>query len=101
MSDVTSPPPSPETVRKMLAGVLDPELRASIVDLGMVHDITVSPEGDIRRNGIKVTSNTNPLMMDEFIRVLLSCHYVPGRIGGVPIPTIVPTRTAIGNPGGP
>ncbi len=31
----------------MLAGVLDPELRASIVDLGMVHDIHVSPEGDV------------------------------------------------------
>ena len=31
----------------MLAGVLDPELRASIVDLGMVHDITVSPDGDV------------------------------------------------------
>ena len=31
----------------MLAGVLDPELHASIVDLGMVHDITVDPDGDV------------------------------------------------------
>ena len=31
----------------MLAGVLDPELRASIVDLGMVHDIDVDPDGDV------------------------------------------------------
>ena len=49
MSDVTPtplPPPSSD-VRSMLAGVLDPELRVSIVDLGMVHDITVSPEGDV------------------------------------------------------
>ena len=31
----------------MLAGVLDPELHASIVDLGMVRDITVDPDGDV------------------------------------------------------
>ena len=30
-----------------LAGVLDPELRASIVDLGMVHDVRVEPNGDV------------------------------------------------------
>ena len=47
MTDSVAPPPSTDAVRSMLAGVLDPELRASIVDLGMVHDITVSPEGDV------------------------------------------------------
>ena len=47
MNDPTIAPPSADAVRSMLAGVLDPELRASIVDLGMVHDITVSPEGDV------------------------------------------------------
>jgi ATP-binding protein involved in chromosome partitioning len=47
MTDLVTPPPSTDAVRSMLAGVLDPELRASIVDLGMVHDITVSPEGDV------------------------------------------------------
>jgi ATP-binding protein involved in chromosome partitioning len=31
----------------VLAGVLDPELRASIVDLGMVHDIRVEPGGNV------------------------------------------------------
>ena len=31
--------PTPDDVRGVLAGVLDPELRASIVDLGMVHDV--------------------------------------------------------------
>jgi ATP-binding protein involved in chromosome partitioning len=41
------PPPGPDDVRGVLAGVLDPELRASIIDLGMVHDVTVSPEGDV------------------------------------------------------
>jgi ATP-binding protein involved in chromosome partitioning len=41
------PPPSPDDVRRILAGVLDPELRSSIVDLGMVHDVKVNAEGDV------------------------------------------------------
>jgi ATP-binding protein involved in chromosome partitioning len=32
-------------VRQVLAGVLDPELRASIVDLRMVHDVRVADDG--------------------------------------------------------
>jgi ATP-binding protein involved in chromosome partitioning len=40
-------PPSPDDVLRALAGVLDPELRASIVDLGMVHDVEVAPTGDV------------------------------------------------------
>jgi ATP-binding protein involved in chromosome partitioning len=42
-----TPLPTPDDVRGVLAGVLDPELRASIVDLGMVHDIAVEPNGDV------------------------------------------------------
>jgi ATP-binding protein involved in chromosome partitioning len=38
-------PPTVDAVRGMLAGVLDPELKASIVDLGMVHDVTVAADG--------------------------------------------------------
>ncbi len=37
--------PSPEDVRRMLAGVIDPELHASITDLGMVDGVRVSPDG--------------------------------------------------------
>jgi ATP-binding protein involved in chromosome partitioning len=40
-------PPSPDDILHALAGVLDPELRASIVDLGMVHDVSVAPTGDV------------------------------------------------------
>ncbi|HEX5096632.1 MAG TPA: P-loop NTPase [Acidimicrobiia bacterium] len=43
-------PPSPPTesdIRGILAGVLDPELGASIVDLGMVRDITIGPDADV------------------------------------------------------
>jgi ATP-binding protein involved in chromosome partitioning len=39
--------PSPDDVRHVLAGVLDPELHASIVDLGMVRDIRVDPDGSV------------------------------------------------------
>ncbi len=45
---VTRPPlPSPEDVRSILAGVMDPELHASIVELDMVRDVVVSPEGNV------------------------------------------------------
>jgi ATP-binding protein involved in chromosome partitioning len=52
MTEPTPTPPgaqpaTPEHIRKVLAGVLDPELHASIVDLGMVRDITVDPAGDV------------------------------------------------------
>ena len=39
--------PTVEQVRGVLAGVIDPELRASIIDLGMVDDISISPTGDV------------------------------------------------------
>ena len=47
MNDPIAPPPSPDDVRRVLAGVLDPELHASIVDLGMVHGVEVGPDGDV------------------------------------------------------
>ena len=48
--------PSPDDVRSMLAGVLDPELHASIVDLGHgARASTVSPDGDV---AVKVALTT-------------------------------------------
>jgi ATP-binding protein involved in chromosome partitioning len=41
-------PPDAETVRRVLAGVIDPELRVGIVDLGMVKGIDVAPDGAVR-----------------------------------------------------
>ena len=37
--------PTPDDVRGVLAGVIDPELHASIVDLGMVEDARVTDDG--------------------------------------------------------
>jgi ATP-binding protein involved in chromosome partitioning len=44
---VVGPPPAPEDVRGMLRGVIDPELHADIVELGMVDEIRVSPDGSV------------------------------------------------------
>ena len=44
---LAAPAPTPEAVRRMLAGVMDPELHTSIVDLGMVDEVRVTPDGDV------------------------------------------------------
>jgi ATP-binding protein involved in chromosome partitioning len=44
---VAGPPPAPAEVVGMLAGVIDPELRASIVELGMVGDVRVDADGHV------------------------------------------------------
>jgi ATP-binding protein involved in chromosome partitioning len=41
------PPPSTDDVRRALAGVIDPELHASIVELEMVRDVQVSDDGEV------------------------------------------------------
>jgi ATP-binding protein involved in chromosome partitioning len=47
--------PEPDDVRRILAGVQDPELHASIVDLGMVDDVRVDDDGLVR---VKVALTT-------------------------------------------
>jgi ATP-binding protein involved in chromosome partitioning len=44
---VAGPPPAADDVRRMLQGVIDPELHASIVDLGMVDDVRVAADGRV------------------------------------------------------
>jgi ATP-binding protein involved in chromosome partitioning len=44
---VAGPPPAPDDVRAMLRGVIDPELHADIVELGMVDEIRVAPDGSV------------------------------------------------------
>src|SRR5713101_948455 len=44
---VPGPAPTVDDVRHMLGGVIDPELHASIVDLGMVDAVRVEPDGSV------------------------------------------------------
>jgi ATP-binding protein involved in chromosome partitioning len=53
MSDPAAP--TSDDVRKVLAGVLDPELRLSIVELGMVRGVTVAADGEV---AVKVALTT-------------------------------------------
>jgi metal-sulfur cluster biosynthetic enzyme len=42
------PPPTPDTIRKALRAVKDPELNLNIIDIGLVYDIDVADPGDVR-----------------------------------------------------
>src|SRR5439155_1295573 len=44
---LAGPPPTADDVRGMLAGVIDPELHASIVELGMVDAVGVTADGSV------------------------------------------------------
>ena len=48
------PPPSADDVRNLLRAVIDPELGANIVDLGMATDVAVSADGVVAI-GVKLT----------------------------------------------
>lgn len=60
MPDRVISPPSADEVRNLLRAVIDPELGANIVDLGMATDVEVSPEGVITI-GVKLTIKGCPL----------------------------------------
>jgi metal-sulfur cluster biosynthetic enzyme len=39
--------PTPETIRKALRAVKDPELNLNIMDIGLVYDVESTDEGDV------------------------------------------------------
>src|SRR6478609_5374959 len=71
------PAPTPDDVRRMLAGVMDPELHASIVDLGMVDDVSVEPNGDVVVN-IALTTLGCPLRSEIKKEIQSKVRGLPG-----------------------
>jgi ATP-binding protein involved in chromosome partitioning len=69
--------PSPEDVRHMLAGVMDPELHASITDLGMVDDVQVAPDGAVVVN-IALTTLGCPLRSEIKKEIQSKVRGLPG-----------------------
>ena len=61
----------------MLAGVMDPELHASIVDLGMVDDVAVEPDGNVVVN-IALTTLGCPLRAEIKKEVQSKVRGLPG-----------------------
>lgn len=55
----SAPPPTADAVRRILRGVMDPELHASIIDLGMVRDVDVT--GGSVRVQVALTTAACPL----------------------------------------
>lgn len=47
MADTEPVVQTPETIRKALRGVKDPELNLNIVDIGLVYDITIDQAGHV------------------------------------------------------
>jgi metal-sulfur cluster biosynthetic enzyme len=73
----TSDAPSEEQVLEALKSVVDPELGINIVDLGLVYEVVVSPDGDV---DIQYTLTTmgcpiGPLIEDQMRAFLAG---VPG-----------------------
>jgi ATP-binding protein involved in chromosome partitioning len=57
---VADPPPTPEDLRALLRGVIDPELGSDIVELGMVHDAAIDADG-VATITIALTTSGCPL----------------------------------------
>jgi ATP-binding protein involved in chromosome partitioning len=78
-------PPTTEHVREALAGVVDPELGASIVDLGMVRAIDVEADGSV---GVEVALTVAGCPLRDQIR-----RDVEGRVLSLPGVRSVDVRT--------
>jgi ATP-binding protein involved in chromosome partitioning len=72
----TAAPPSPDTVREVLRGVIDPELGADVVDLGMAREITVDPGGVVQ---VEVALTTAGCPLKTQIK-----RDVESRVGSIP-----------------
>src|SRR5690606_10248720 len=82
--------PTAEYVRELLRGVVDPELGADIVELGMVQDVQVSPDGVV---SIRIGLTTAGCPLRGQIK-----KDVNARVGGLPGVTAVETDWTVLSP---
>lgn len=47
LPDATLPAPTPDSVRKALRAVKDPELNLNIIDIGLIYDVEVNESGGV------------------------------------------------------
>ncbi|MGA7417061.1 MAG: Mrp/NBP35 family ATP-binding protein [Acidimicrobiales bacterium] len=86
-----SNPPTPDSVRSALVGVVDPELGASIVDLGMVRSVDVAEDGSVEVE-VALTIAGCPLRaqirrdVETRVRSLPGVHSVDVRTGAMDEP---------------
>ena len=72
--------PSPDTVRKALRAVKDPELNLNIMDIGLVYDVAVTAEGQVEVK-MTLTSPGCPAgteIIDDVKRVVTDLEGVAG-----------------------
>ena len=48
LPDATVPAPTPDSVRKALRAVKDPELNLNIIDIGLIYDVEVNESGGVQ-----------------------------------------------------
>ncbi|MCU1426033.1 MAG: ATPase involved in chromosome partitioning [Actinomycetia bacterium] len=75
--EIPGPRPTPDDVRGALAGVIDPELRVSITELGMVKDVEVAADGVVRVT-VALTTAGCPLRGQISTDVRSKVHGLPG-----------------------
>ena len=72
------PPPAESQVLEALAPVIDPELGLSVVDLGLVYGVEISPEGAVH---VRFTATTPGCPVTEILAY--GIHRAVSRLPGV------------------
>ena len=70
--------PTPEEIKEALRPVQDPEIRLGVVDLGLIYDINVEPDGKVQ---IKMTLTTPACPYGEML--VTQVHKEVARMEGV------------------
>lgn len=72
------PPASAEQVREALRSVTDPEIGLSILDLGLVYDVSIDPETNTATVTMTLTSQMCPMGPEILAATEMAARRVPG-----------------------